>query len=332
MPKGSKLLLLGITGNLAFAAGCLLLALRRHSPRLETDILIYTDAELPSPDKDLLTGLGARLEVYRAPALNFTGHTLQRVTGMALSRLEGLRLLERYEKVLWLDVDIALQDDIAPLFEYGPLALAVQETFPGDRSARAGMNLESPFPGFDASVDSLNSGVAVMHHTLPDPPELYRRCMNWAAEMAPISRLLDQAVLNMLAQQLQQQDPKLFSPLPPERFNAHPAHPGATLATLAHCFGSRKPWNDGFLRAAFPEWARDYARWLAMGGSGWQGPVQNRDFIEQGALAAMLLMRSLTERQKTLEKELAEERAVSARLKNFLREQRAQKAETGRKA
>ncbi|MDR2603948.1 MAG: hypothetical protein LBC55_01155, partial [Desulfovibrio sp.] len=100
---------------------------------------------------------------------------------------------------------------------------------------------------------------------------------------APYLRYPDQAVLNMLAQQLRRTDPHLFSLLPYERFNAHPRNPAAQTAAVVHAFGAYKLWDDGLTRCSFPEWHRDYCRWLSMGGSPWQGGVGNDEYLEGGA-------------------------------------------------
>ncbi|MDR2819416.1 MAG: hypothetical protein LBB60_02640 [Desulfovibrio sp.] len=65
MRKRPLAILLGITGDFSSAAGCLLQALHRHSPDLNTDILVYTDGNLPETDQ-------------MSPSLKLHPHSLQR--------------------------------------------------------------------------------------------------------------------------------------------------------------------------------------------------------------------------------------------------------------
>lgn len=44
----------GVTGNWAFAAGTVLLALRRHNPEMEADIIVFCDDSLLETDAAIL--------------------------------------------------------------------------------------------------------------------------------------------------------------------------------------------------------------------------------------------------------------------------------------
>jgi hypothetical protein len=285
MDKRPLLLLLGITGDMAFAAGCLLLALRRHSPRLGADVFIYTDAALPPGDADLLRGLGAKPVPYQPPPDVLRADAVARFPPLALARFEGFRLLARYRTVIWLDVDTAVQDDIADLAAYGPLAMSLEDPqFAGNgETSPAGINFSAPVPGFDSAAPNLNSGVLVLQDTLPDPEGIHRQCLEWLREYGAILRYPDQGVLNLLAQTLRARHPPAFRLLPYDRFNAHPRNPEAQHAAIVHAFGAYKIWDDGLTRCSFPEWARDYRRWLSLGGSPWRGEVENASYLEGGA-------------------------------------------------
>ena len=283
---GKRLLLLGITHNLAFAAGCLLQALRRHSPRLDADILVYTDGHVLPGDEGLLRGLGARLLPYSLPEGDFDSGFMQRFSPLALARLEALRLLAEYETVLWLDVDVAVQDDITPLLSYGPFALAYEDPAfqVTGRFQKAGVNLRQPVPGYDSEARNYNSGVLVFKRGLPAPEKLYDFCLLWLRRNGPACLYTDQAVINALAQHLWRHSPRNLALIPHDRFNAHPRGSGAAFAVLVHAFGPYKFWEDGRLLGVFPEWARDYARWTARGGSPFQGAMRHSEVLTNGPL------------------------------------------------
>lgn len=295
MAKRPLLLLLGITHDLAFAAGCLLQSLRRHSPALGADILLYTDDRVLPRDAELLGNLGVRLVPFTPPKADLDPVFAERFSPLALSRLDALRLLADYATVLWLDVDIAVQDDISPLLSHGPFAAAYEDPSFNEagRIQKAGINLLEPVPGYDSGARNYNSGVLVFTDNLPDPEKLYGLCMLWLRRNGPACRYTDQAVINMLAQHLWRHSPQSLALIPHDQFNAHPRNPVAAYAALVHAFGPYKFWQDGRLLSVFPEWARDYARWLALGGSPFQGCTQHADVLADGPLGLLQRLQTI---------------------------------------
>ncbi|MDL2307000.1 glycosyltransferase [Desulfovibrio sp. OttesenSCG-928-C06] len=294
MPKKNNLLLLGLTGNLSFAAGALLLSLRRHSPALFDNVLLFHDGKLPQGDADILQSLGAELRLYdtRLPGMDGTEESapgigqniLQRFSPLAFSRLEALNLLDEYRKILWLDVDTAIQGDLTPLMEYGPLALSREDPYfrHDGKTAKAGANIDTQVNGFDPLAPNLNSGVIVFDDNLPEPRKLYKLCFKWLHTFAANITFADQFLFNMLAQHLGKRHPGSFTAFPYERFNAHPRNPLAQSAALVHGFGPYKLWSDGRILALFPEWLRDYQRWRDFGGSAWPAEPRHAEYYLKG--------------------------------------------------
>ncbi|MDR2744760.1 MAG: glycosyl transferase family 8 [Desulfovibrio sp.] len=315
----------GVTGNFGFAAGCLLRALRRHSPGLDADVLIYTDGLLPEKDQLLLRALGAELLPFTPLEADFQEKYLKIFSPMSLATLEGLRLLSRYKTVIWLDVDTAVQDDISDLAAFGPLGMALEDPhfIEDGTSTSASINVTQNLPGLDPDESNLNSGVVVFQDTLPNPTGLYSQCLEWLARHAGFVKYFDQAALNMLAQDLRRRDASLVGLVPHDRFNAHPRNPAARHAAIVHAFGAYKLWDDGLTRCSFPEWDRDYRRWLAEGGSPWDGRVDNAEFLEGGAFFMLNRMyaavASAQEALETLQVGLERERGLRGRLEEIVR-------------
>ncbi len=289
MAKKPLAVIMAVTGNLAFAAGCVLLALRRHSPKLRADIIVYADGTLEQQDAALLRGLGADILPAPRQEAYLSESYLASFTPLALARLEGFMLLRRYATVLYLDVDIAVQGDIAPILEYGPFGVAFEDPaqLVGGHYNKAGINITAPIPGFDAEAHNVNSGVLLLRDTLPNPTGLYEICHKWLRMYARNMAFPDQAVVNLMAHHFLRNNPALLSYLPYELFNAHPCGPKAQHAVLAHAFGASKFWNDSLMGCFFPEWKRDYARWLGMGGAAWRGEPINCQLAEGGPYAMM---------------------------------------------
>lgn len=314
-PSSPNLLMLGITGNLAFAAGALLLSFRRHSPDLDADVLVYTDGTVAEHDARLLGALGAQLVPYRPETLPLSADYLDRFSLLTLARLEALPLLDRYAAIVWLDVDTAIQHDISALFtSFGPFSLALADPnfYPDGKNGKARVNVVQDIPHLDPHAPNYNAGVFVVTRGLNGAPgnmpgnmqgnapgsratdapgstpgnwhKLYKMCFGWLKHYGPSFRFADQGVLNMLAQHLQKTAPALFTPLPHDLYNTHPRNPNAAFAPLVHCFGPYNIWSDGRMQCVFPEWTRDYRRWLDLGGSPYSGEIRYADFCPKGPM------------------------------------------------
>ena len=106
----------GITGNYAFALGNVLIGLKKHSPNLNADIIVFEQG-VSEKDKILLNSIiPCNFIQYKFPDDIFlTNDTLKRFSELTFSRFECFKLLGQYKNVLWLDVDILIQKDVTEL-------------------------------------------------------------------------------------------------------------------------------------------------------------------------------------------------------------------------
>ena len=123
----SRAVVMGITGNWAFAAGTVLLALRRHNPDLNADIIVLCDGTLPAEDARILQDMGAQLVPFTPVNATLTEEALSVFSPLSLAKFHCFDLLRHYESVVWLDSDILVQDGLEELFACGPLALALED-------------------------------------------------------------------------------------------------------------------------------------------------------------------------------------------------------------
>ena len=314
-----RAVVMGITGNWAFAAGTVLLALRRHNPALNADIIVFCDDTLPASDARILQDMGAQLVPFAPVDAELTPEALSVFSPLSLAKFHCFDLLRQYESVVWLDSDILVQDELEELFACGPLALALEDPEfsdpPGAKPAQ--INLHGTVQDFDSGADNLNSGVIVFRNDLPAPENLRQMCLDFVCRHGTLLRYPDQAAFNALAQRLLRQEPPCVQQLA-QRFNAHPRNPAATYAPVVHAFGAYKLWNDGLTATCFPEWQRDYARWLRLGGSPYVGPVENAQFLEGGAFSLLGGLCGSIEKAQTaladMQQRLQTESALRARL------------------
>ena len=314
MSKHPLAITLGITGDMGFAAGCALRGVRKYSSGLDADILIYTDGTLPEADAALLRDLGADFLSFTPLDAAFPPAFVELYSPLCLSKLDCFLLLDRYERVIWLDADIAVQDDISELAEYGPFGMALEDpSFSGlAEPMPASINILESLPGYAMDAPNRNSGILVFHDSLSDPAGLRGICLRWLMEHAPKIKYMDQAALNMLTHMFWEQTPALVREIPYGRFNSHPYNETAHLAAIVHAFGPAKMWNDGLVHGAFPEWARDYGRWLASGGSPWRGRARNALPGGQGLFSTLCRFHAravrMEEQARRLEAEVREKK------------------------
>ncbi|MBO4369287.1 MAG: glycosyl transferase family 8, partial [Desulfovibrio sp.] len=137
-----------------------------------------------------------------------------------------------------------------------------------------------PVADLDPDSPNLNSGVWVLDGRLRAIADAFpEKVFHFLEENAASLRYPDQAALNMLAQGILCTHPSYFRELPTS-FNCHPKNAESLFAPLVHAFGAYKLWNDGLTQACFPEWQRDYKRWVKAGGSAWKGIVENAEYAK----------------------------------------------------
>jgi lipopolysaccharide biosynthesis glycosyltransferase len=272
--KKKRAIVLGITSDLAFAAGVMLISLKRHlAPHVDGyDVVIIHDGKLHENDVRLFSRIWPDCALVDHTPLHLDPDAFPAAFHPAyIYRLESFRMLDEYKTLLWLDCDLAIQDDISELFEYGPFAMAI-DNFSKPLTAN-GLTLQSnfrtPLAGYDMDAEFYNTGVMVFQDTIPEPSAIYEWCMKTLVSLHDILIYQDQPVLNMLVQKRRD----MFTIFPAQRFNSFVPLASSNTAAIVHAIGRRKFWNDAFVALAYPEWQRDYHRWLRMGGSPYAGAV-----------------------------------------------------------
>lgn len=296
-PANSCVLVMGVTGAWAFAAGTALQSFRRYSRDMGSDIIVFSDGMLSADDAALLRRLGARIVPFSPPDAGLSDEAIRLFSPLSLAKFECFSLLGLYRHVVWLDADVIIQDDLGELFGMGPFAIAREDpqfSEPPDET-RAGINLYADLAGFDSSAANLNSGVLAFRNDLPQPLDMRNRCLDFIAGNGEKLRYPDQAAFNFLAQRLQVERPQALKLLP-AKFNMHPRNPRAAYAPVVHAFGAYKLWDDGLTATCFPEWQRDYARWQKMGGSCYAGVVENSEYLAGSAFSMLGSLCSTIER------------------------------------
>lgn len=262
--KKDKAIVLGTTGNRAFALATVLLGIKKHSPELQTDYIIYYK-DLSEKDKKLLNSIlpckfieykftNEEVDLNKSPYFN-------QFTLLAYSRYECFTLLKEYKNVLWLDIDILVQKNITGIFNANKTGFAAYY-YPED-IVKVMDNFTEPIKGY-INTRSINSGVMVMNDNLKSYEKLTQWCYDKTVEIVDKLTAPDQGIINLMFQEFDIKVTELD-----KIYNFQPTHKIKENkgAVLLHSSNIHKYWNFW----NFKEWNELYSEWIKMGGSKYTG-------------------------------------------------------------
>jgi len=257
--KREQAVLLGATGNMAFAVGNVLIGIKKHSPELEVDFIILHE-NLSESDKQVLNKIyPCKFIDYHFPEPKQIENSLfYRYTKLAFSRYEMFNLLDEYKKIAWIDIDILIQDNIQKLFDacIGDMAWKREDL-------KMQCLFNKKLPNIKNDEYYFNSGIIVATDKIPNYKILTEWLYNKTFEYAESLLIADQAILNYMIHEF----PEITVTELDEKYNYHPMDKNAKNAVILHSYSTEKFWNYYNVR----EWNENYKKWLKMGGSKYTG-------------------------------------------------------------
>jgi len=245
----SKLIVLGITHDWEFAAGVVLIGLKRVANINDYDIMVF------GPDEKDFEGLRKiKSDIIVKPFdIDLQQESrFHRVSKMTFSRLCCFDLLNTYETVCWLDTDILILKNISDIFTCASNGLAMYR----HDNISMSVSFAKDVPGFNMNATCFNAGIFVINSLLPHHTKLTSWCLN-AIKTYEEYINSDQAIFNMMLQQFN----IIVDPLP-EIYNCHPDKRN-TDTKIVHAWGVYKFWNA----LQDPIWNDYYQEWLSIGGT-----------------------------------------------------------------
>ena len=253
-------IILGATGNLAFALGVVLKGLQKHNAALlaASEVIIYYQ-NMDEPTRRALAGqLPCRFLEYHFPYMaNMRPHVLKDYGEMTFVRYECFRYLKNYQYVLWLDADILIRGDISGMRTQIPHGIGFRREYYNERVR---VNFTSDIPGFDMQAPHFNAGIMCLSQALTqDKDTLSDWCYQKTAEISGHLYYPDQGILLLLCQHFG----LTIDPLD-EKYNceARRTHAALKNAALIHAVGHRKFWKYYY----FNEWYQFYKEWVTQTG------------------------------------------------------------------
>lgn len=261
--------LLVCSPNLGFAAGNVALGINKYSSQKDYDILVYHTG-LHLQDKQAFKKIPhVRLVNYQLPE-KFIKDVMPRLpkgrwnnpnSMLSFAHYEVFNLLDKYHKVIWLDVDVSIQGDLSELERFEGIAIPYDAASDGVFNVRHQFNQN--IAGFNMTPPSHCNAVIVVSDTLNNYQQLYRFCWETSKTYAPCFNNPDQAVFELMYQTFNFQ-PKV---VPWLKFCCFSTNKMAHIAHIVHFGTETKVWNTNWLLQSFPEWYRTHLRWLELGGS-----------------------------------------------------------------
>lgn len=260
-------LFLATNRRFLFSLAVLLLSVKKNSPRLlqEADILIYHQG-LTTDDQNLLNKiLPCQFTQYRfAVDTDFDNINFKHFTQLTFARYEIFDLLDKYEKVLYIDVDIMIGGELLPILEkygkQGGLAMC-QDTQKGRTLITK--NFIRPLSEYDMTVPCYNAGVTLFSNPLPHRKELRMWCYHKTAEWLNNLVCPDQGVVNVMLQEF-----NIPLEVLPDVCNCLPSNPkfldkNNKDVLIYHCAGGGVRFWTYTYNAP---WQALYREYLALGG------------------------------------------------------------------
>jgi len=261
---------LGATANMTFALASVLIDFKKNLS-CDFDLIIY-HKDISEKEQGLLNSIiQAKFIEYNFQDKTTREKSLNRYTLLAFSRYECFDLLDKYKKVLWLDIDTIIQKNLTNLININTSnGIALWQNIEHKNS----FNFVNSPEKYDMSENYFNTGVILFEDNLPHRHNLKNWCYDKTVEWGKNLVCPDQAVLNMMFQEFDIEVFKLE-----EIYNCHPERPMLPDAIIIHPYAEEKFWNYYY---NFEQWNNNYKKWLKMGGSPYAGKKAN--FIDKALI------------------------------------------------
>lgn len=251
-----------------FALGTLLLSIKKNSPKAleNTDILVYHQG-LTEADKALLSQiLPCKFTEYKfAVNTNFEHQNFKNFSQLTFARYEIFDILDNYKKVLYMDVDIMVNNDLSFIFDNFGNKTGVAMC----KDTQKGLtlitkNFVEPMEQYNMTLPCYNAGVTLFCDNIPRRKELRMWCYERTAEWLENLVCPDQGVVNVMFQQF-----GICVEVLPDICNCLPSNPkylnkNVKDVIIYHCAGGGvRFWTYTYIK----QWQGFYAEWLALGGA-----------------------------------------------------------------
>ena len=264
MSKKNLAIVFSGTRDLVFAMANVVIGIKKHSPNLEFDTIVYHDG-ICKEDQDRFNKItSTSFKFYNGNKyLEKLPETenIKKYSIMSFAIYEIFNLLNIYKRVIYLDSDLLIQKDITEMLSYGPIAMG---------NGRLTINEACGFEILDENNNhsARSFGVVIVNDSLPRYEKLTTECYQLTKKYWDTLVFPDQGILNLVMALNKIKIENL-----PKKYNTGKAQSNLHKATIVHMQGGKsKFWNNGVSNIMFPEWNQNNEYWESLGGSPYIGP------------------------------------------------------------
>ena len=262
MQKKKLAIVLCSTSNQMFAVGNVLIGLKKHfsMPENAYDVILYIGGNINSKDENALKKIYKNIIInqYKSPlekTMKNANCTLM-WSLMAFARYEAFELLDKYNKILYLDTDVLIQKDIIKLLDINNDIAVYHENMPLKASTEDKILTENfNSTKYNLDINLFNSGVLLINDSIKNGKEI----KEWCYKMSEKWSMADQPVLNLMVQEfnLEVYD---FS----DKYNRYYLLNNSINndAYILHMAYGKKFWISGIDK----EWNENNKKWIELGG------------------------------------------------------------------
>ena len=274
-----RAIVFGITNNLCFAVGTMLIGFLKHNPDYNGTVLIFHE--------NLSKDQRGKLEVIY-PAISFRKFTKEqvetRISNAAdrkvidqlisrysifyFAKFELPDLLDEFERVIWLDVDMLVRGPLDEIWDFDEFTW---------RTAGPASKLSPSFSRlFEAEIKTKdynrpNGGlIGICRNARKQGSVTTAQLYHWFNELQTRSRSLiaDEFSFFLLAATIGANVKELAV-----SYNCFSTRQGCDTAKIIHAVGAKKFWDSAAMKLAYPDWVLWYNEWVRHGGDTYEGQV-----------------------------------------------------------
>lgn len=260
-------------------------------------VIVYHDG-IPEKQQKLMQSIRpVEFIRYQFPGSkrNFNEIVKYVYTEMVFCKYECLKLLKRFDYVVWTDYDVVFQREVTELLDFEDDSSGWKSLVSnGEKYQSFGEQIKS-YAREELSAycpldkPTLSTGLMVLSKSkLKQPEKIYEKCISFTEKFGGLLVLPEQAILDMVLHQ-ENVVPEAIS----WKYATLPTgNPSDTEAPILHTYSQPKFWNGRKNR----DWEENYAEWLRMGGVKWR-PASKFSWKEIGKRLMFLKGRMLNRRK-----------------------------------